>query len=452
MAILSQAVGWLIVIGFGAFFAVVMTLITKAQERYLGEVQTSEQFMTAGRTIKTGLTASAVVSAWTWAATLLQSSTVAYQYGVSGKKWSVLPAAIGMCQPTFILQVPSGIVRPLSVKLVLAIELKRKAPNAHTFLEIILVRYGKTAHLVFLAFGLATNAIVTAMLILGGAAVVESLTGMNVYAACMLIPLGVTVYVVAGGLKATFLTDYSHTVFIYVIILMFGFVVYASSPLIGSPSAMYDLLQKAAAAHPVANNQDGNYLTMSSTDGLSIINLVGNFGTVFVDQAYWQRAVAARPSSTVLGYLVGGLCWFAIPFFLATTLGLAGVALESNAAFPTFPARLDPGSVSAGLVAPNSAVALLGSGGGIAILILVFMAVTSAASAELIAVASIITYDVYRTYINPEATGKQLVSFSHYIIGGFGVVMGVLGIILHTIGISLGYLYLLMGVIVSPAV
>jgi hypothetical protein len=41
----------------------------------------SEDFNTAGRTIKTGLTASNVVSMWTWAATLLQSSNVAWQYG-----------------------------------------------------------------------------------------------------------------------------------------------------------------------------------------------------------------------------------------------------------------------------------------------------------------------------------------------------------------------------------
>jgi urea-proton symporter len=43
---------------------------------------TSEDFNTAGRSIKTGLTASNVVSQWTWAATLLQSSNVAWQ--VSG--------------------------------------------------------------------------------------------------------------------------------------------------------------------------------------------------------------------------------------------------------------------------------------------------------------------------------------------------------------------------------
>jgi urea-proton symporter len=39
--------------------------------------------------IKTGLTASVIVSHWTWAATLLQSSNVAWQYGVSGPFWYV---------------------------------------------------------------------------------------------------------------------------------------------------------------------------------------------------------------------------------------------------------------------------------------------------------------------------------------------------------------------------
>ena len=42
---------------------------------------------TAGRMIKTGLTASVIVSQWTWAATLLQSSNVAWAYGVSGPFW-----------------------------------------------------------------------------------------------------------------------------------------------------------------------------------------------------------------------------------------------------------------------------------------------------------------------------------------------------------------------------
>ena len=66
--------------------------------------------------------------------------------------------------------------------------------------------------MVFLAFCFATNIIVTAMLLLGGSAVVNALTGMDIYAASFLIPLGVIVYTLAGGLKATFLASYVHSV------------------------------------------------------------------------------------------------------------------------------------------------------------------------------------------------------------------------------------------------
>jgi Na+/proline symporter len=50
-----------------------------------------------------------------------------------------------------------------------------------------------------------TNILVGSQLLLGGSAVVTSLTGMNVYAAIFLIPLGVVAYVLMGGLRATFL-------------------------------------------------------------------------------------------------------------------------------------------------------------------------------------------------------------------------------------------------------
>lgn len=54
---------------------------------------------------------------------------------------------------------------------------------------------------------LATNIIVSSMLILGGSATVTDLTGMNTIAACFLIPLGVAIYVVVGGMRATLLCD-----------------------------------------------------------------------------------------------------------------------------------------------------------------------------------------------------------------------------------------------------
>ena len=58
------------------------------QNRYTKfSTKTSEEFNTASRSVKPGLIASGIVSAWTWAATLLQSSTVAYEYGIAGPFW-----------------------------------------------------------------------------------------------------------------------------------------------------------------------------------------------------------------------------------------------------------------------------------------------------------------------------------------------------------------------------
>jgi hypothetical protein len=53
-----------------------------------------------------------------------------------------------------------------------------------------------------------------------------------------------------------------------------------------------------------------------------------NFATVFNDQAYYQRAIASEPASTVKAFLLGGISWFCIPFAFATTLGLSAVALS----------------------------------------------------------------------------------------------------------------------------
>jgi hypothetical protein len=133
-------------------------------------------------------------------------------------------------------------------------------------------------------------------------------------------------------------------------------------------------------------------------------------------------------------------------------MGLAALALEGNPVFPTYPSRMPNADVSAGLVLPYAAVAILGKGGAICTLLIVFMAVTSASSAELIAVSSIFTYDIYQTYFKPNASGKRLIYMSRAVVIGFGLFMASFSVGLYYAGISMGYLYLMMGVIISSAV
>lgn len=434
---LSQGFGYGIVLGVGFGFALFMIFLTHVLKRFNNEVQTSEMFNTAGRTMKSGLVAAAVVSSWTWAATLLQSSGVCYRYGVSGPFWYA-----------------SGATVQILLFATLAITLKKRAPNAHTFLEAIKARYGAPAHFTFITFGLITNLLVSLMLIAGGAATVNALTGMHAVAAIFLMPIPVVAYTFIGGLKATFITDYIHGFALFIIIITFALTAYATSDVLGSPSAVYDLLVEAAKAHPVDGNQDGSYLTMRSQGGVIffVINIVGNFGTVFLDNGYYNKAIAAHPVHALPGYIMGGLAWFAIPWLTATTLGLAALALESSPRFPTFPNRMTEAEVSAGLALPYAAVALLGKGGAAATLVLIFLAVTSSFNSELVATSSIFTYDVYRTYFDPNASGKRLIHMSHICMLAYTTVICCISIGLWYNGVSMGYLYLLMGVLISAAV
>ncbi|OQD79583.1 hypothetical protein PENANT_c047G02953 [Penicillium antarcticum] len=437
LQVLPAGAGYGIVIGIGGIFALFMLGLTWLQNRYTTfSTHSAEEFNTASRSVKPGLISAGIVSSWTWSATLLTSSTFAYNYGVCGPMWY---GAMGTLQILMF-----GLI---------AIKIKSKAPGAHTMPEIVLARHGKVAHVTYLYHGLATNMLVGACLVLGGAQVVDALTGMNVYAATFLIPAVVAAYVIAGGLRSTFIADYTHTVILFVAILVFGFLTITTSDLVGSPAKLYELLQEASEKMPIDRNVGGSYLTFRSVGGLifAFDLFVSSFTTVWLDQAYWQRAIASKPETSVKAYIFGGLAWYGIPFGFATIMGLGCAALTGDPRFPTYPNALTTAQVESGLSAPATAIALLGKGGAVLMLILLFMAVTSSTSAELIAVSSLLTFDVYKTYFRPNTSSEALVRVSHWGIVLYAIVLAVFCCILNAAGISLTWVLTVLGVIVGGA-
>jgi len=481
---LPSAVGWGVIFGFGLFFTAFTMAFTYWEEKH-GRKMSSEMFNTAGREVGIGLTAAVIVSQWTWAATLLMSSNMGWRVGISGPFWYA-----------------SGATIQILLFAVLAIQVKRRASHMHTFMEIIYARFGTLPHCIMVVFALLANLIVTSMLILGGSATIEDLTGVPTLWSSFFIPiLCCWFYTMYGGLRATFVASYFHTTVIFFMLLVFTFTVYASpgddSGLYGSPSKVYFGLEQASnlAYEDATRNEcewlgtctkgqekqfsalsailqnagecwDGNtrtevfctyqklpadeyccsedavkqlppdglycrkdgtncidtgsqshfkseecaagqmcktsFLTMSSWSGLmfGITNIVGNFGTVFVDQSYWQSAVAAKPKSAVFGFLVGGMVWFAVPFCMATTNGLAGRAITAHPDLG--PMYITAGASGSGLTPARVLSHVMGSSGATILLFQLFMAITSTGSAEIIAVSSILTYDLYYTYVNPE--------------------------------------------------
>lgn len=93
--------------------------------------------------------------------------------------------------------------------------------------------------------------------------------------------------------------------------------------------------------------------------------------------------------------------------------------------------------IDAGLPVSYAMASIFGKSGAVAGLVTLFMSVTSATSAELIAFSSVSTYDIYRIYVKSDASGKQLVRV-HFSVIGFGLFMAVLSVVFNYIGVTVG--------------
>jgi Na+/proline symporter len=150
------------------------------------------------------------------------------------------------------------------------------------YFKLICSRYGALGHLTLILYSTLYALINCVGILIGGAAVFSALTGMNVIAGVFLLPVGVIIYTLLGGIKATFLTDYLHTIIIYAMVLTGMFIMYTTSDILGSPDRVYELLREAAKVSPVAGNAGGEYLTMRSESGvlLGVVFWTAIFATV----------------------------------------------------------------------------------------------------------------------------------------------------------------------------
>lgn len=217
---------------------------------------------------------------------------------------------------------------------------------------------------------------------------------------------------------------------------------------------MWDLLVEAAKRNDYsAPTKYGSYLTIRSLGALkfAILSILEYTGVVFLDNSFHQKGIAADPASAIPGYVLGGLSWYAMPFTLATTMGLVALALENTTAFPTYPRRMTSAEVNAGLVLPYAAETIAGKGGAGAVLVLMFMSCTSAISSVLIGASTVLSYDVYKTYLKPKATDEQVLRAGHWCVCGFAIFMAAFASMLHGINVDLSFIYNMTGIFTGSA-
>ncbi|RAH80353.1 putative sodium/solute symporter [Aspergillus japonicus CBS 114.51] len=396
--LVPQGTAYGLLIGLGVLFCGVILVAIKIQRAYLAEDSgTSEMFMVANRSVGTGLTASAVFSSWMWINETVLSAAMCYRYGLAVPLWW-----------------GSGLCFQIALMAALGVMAKIRVPYAHTSLEIIRMRYGWVGHIIYMILNLTNNVFGCASMILTGSQLIHGVSGMNFVAATILIPLGVVLYTAVGGLKATFLTDFLHTTVALILIIYFTLSVLTHDA-VGGLSGLYDKVVATASENYISGNYEGSLLTMKSKDAIiwGLILKFGNLALVVMDTAFWQKSFASEVNSTVPAYNLAAVAVFGIPWGLGTVIGLSARALHNTPIFPTYPGPLTATEVSTGMVMPYLVKALLGNAGMVAFFVLLFMALTSTVSSSMIAVSSILSFDMYKTYINPNAGDRRLLHVSH---------------------------------------
>ncbi|KAK3100009.1 hypothetical protein FSP39_013434, partial [Pinctada imbricata] len=380
----------LMLLGFGGF-SIILALLHNAVRKYIfHDEHNLDTTFDAGGNVSLSLTAVTVASQLFWPGDILHSATLTTKNGIAGPFWY----AVGVMTNIFIFPIFS-------------VEFKTRAPGAKTYLQIINARYGKTAHIIFCGFALITNLVITIGLLLAGRATIQSLTkdASDEFALFVMAVLFGS-YSLIGGIGTTFYVSYFNACLVFILLIVFVVKILHNDDTgfqsIGDVGKMYDAISCVKGPE---ENEKYSYLTFRSGVAFlyGVIEVFVSSAVTYCDQASWQSRIAAKPIQGVWGFILAGFMWFSIPSTMATTTGMAYLALSAENGSHV----LNAGQIDEGLVTPLIAETILGSSGGILILTMGAMALMSTGSGEVMAISSIVVYDIYQTYVRPFRKGLK---------------------------------------------
>lgn len=370
-AVLSATTGWLLLAIFGAAWI--------ALGIYWGRrAKDLDGFMLAGRNVGLALGTATAMATWVTSNTIMLAPKFALQMGL----WGMLAyatAAFGL-----FLFAP------------MARRIHELMPKGYTSGDFIRLRYGKVAWVLFLLISFVYSMAWLVSMGMAGGIVLKALAGIP-YAYGMTVILTVCViYTLFGGLYAVIGTDFIQSVIILVGVVVVGVVVMWRTDM-------------AVIHQDLATHQPALLDALMPVALLSLFNnLFFGFGEVFHNNVWWSRAFAMRRSVAPKAFWLSGLLWLPIPI-AAGFIALASHAVGINVTDPD-------------MVGPQVAGQLLGRAGAVVVFVVVFCSLASSIDSLLAATADLLTEDVYRKMIRPDASEARVRRLSAYIIVALGIV------------------------------
>ncbi|MDW0114042.1 sodium/pantothenate symporter [Sporosarcina saromensis] len=280
--------------------------------------------------------------------------------------------------------------------------------NAVTMIDFLKARYNSSAVAILsaLAIIIFLFSAMTAQWV-GGARLIESLTGLQYTSALFIFAISVLVYVTIGGFRAVALTDAVQGAIMVVgtLILLIGVIIAGG----GIPAIMQDLL-----------NENPRLVTPYGVDGTLTPAYISSFwilvgvGVVGLPQmvirAMSYKSSRAMHRALVIGTIVTG--------FIMLNMHLIGV----------FARPVMPGIEVGDKVIPLIALEVLPPWLAGIVLAAPMAAIMSTVDSLLLLVSSAIVKDVYLNFIKPEAPERRVKQMSIGITGLLGIIVFLLAL------------------------
>ncbi|WMJ74477.1 sodium:solute symporter family protein [Cytophagaceae bacterium ABcell3] len=369
-AIISSQTGWILL--------AILSVIWVALGVYWGKkAKNMDGFMLAGRNVGLAFGAATAMATWVTSNTTMLAPQFALELGVWGMvAYCTASAGLFLFAP-------------------LARRIRKLMPNGYTSGDFIRLRYGKRTWILFLTISIFYGFTWLVSMGMAGGILMNALAGIPYRTGMSIILLVCVLYTLFGGLYAVIGTD-----FIQSLIILAGIVVVGAAVLVNVDfNTVYSNLE---TERPELINMLLPAAIMSVFN-----NLLFGIGEIFHSNVWWSRAFAMRKGIGQKAYNLAGFFWLPVPIaagFIALTSGALGINITSP-----------------DMTGPLVSAHILGSTGAILVFAVFFCSLASSIDSLLAATSDLITEDIYKKMINPNAGEKRLKRVSACIITGLGV-------------------------------
>ncbi|MFN6944664.1 MAG: sodium:solute symporter family protein [Cytophagaceae bacterium] len=334
-------------------------------------------YMLAGRNVGLAFGAATAMATWVTSNTTMLAPQFALELGVWGMI-AYATASFGLF-----------LFAPLAKRI------KQLMPKGYTSGDFIRLRYGKSTWLLFLFISIFYGFTWLISMGMAGGILMNAIAGIPYEIGMSVILAVCVIYTLYGGMYAVIGTDFIQSLIILIGIVIVGIGVLSQVEI---SSVRTDILQEKPMLMSVL---------LPAAIMAIFNNLLFGLGEVFHSNVWWSRAFAMRENIGKKAYNLAGLFWLPVPIaagFIALTSGSLGVNITSP-----------------DMVGPMVAAHVLGKVGSVVVFAVFFCSLASSIDSLLAATSDLITEDIYRKMINPEANEKKISRVSGGIIISLGL-------------------------------